>query len=364
VANKEALRILKQGPEAWNKWREATPGRANFRGAKLYLADLPRANFSGADFREADLFHANLCGANFNKADFTEASLKAMDLREADLRRANLTWTYIGRSAIQGANLQRANLRMANLLESNLSGADLRKADLRGANLKGANLSMADLTEAMVGNTVFVETDLSAAVGLERVVHVFPSSIGIDTIYRSQGKIPDSFLRGCGVPDNFIAYMRSLTGTAFDFYSCFISYSSKDQEFADRLYVDLQVKGVRCWLASEDLKIGDRFRSRIDESIRTHDKLLLVLSEHSIRSPWVEKEVETAFEREHREKGPVLFPIRLDDAVIETNEAWAADIRRTRHIGDFRDWHQHPTYRAAFEKLLRDLNSHDERTSR
>src|SRR5262249_6055837 len=163
---------------------------------------------------------------------------------------------------------------------------------------------------------------LSAVLGLDETRHEGPSYIDINTIYRSEGKIPESFLRRAGVPENFITYMHSLTGVAFEFYSCFISYSTEDQEFADRLYADLQAKDVRCWFAPEDLKIGDKFRARIDESIRIHDKLLLVLSENSIQSPWVEKEVETAFEREHRENRIVLFPIRLDDAVMKTNQAW------------------------------------------
>jgi hypothetical protein len=60
--------------------------------------------------------------------------------------------------------------------------------------------------------------------------------------------------------------MGSLIGKAFEFYSCFISYSTKDHDFAERIYADLQSKGVRCWFAPEDLKIGDRFRQRIDES--------------------------------------------------------------------------------------------------
>ena len=49
---------------------------------------------------------------------------------------------------------------------------------------------------------------------------------------------------------------------------------------------------------SEGLKIGERFRRRIDEVIRVHDKLLLILSEHSVASSWVEKEVETGMESE------------------------------------------------------------------
>ena len=98
-----------------------------------------------------------------------------------------------------------------------------------------------------------------------------------------------------------------------------------------------------------------------------HDKLLLVLTESSVKSAWVEKEVETAFEKERISGGrleaggpkgrTVLFPIRLDDAVMEAGEAWAADIRRTRHIGDFRGWKEHDKYKAAFEGLMRDLKA-------
>jgi hypothetical protein len=113
---------------------------------------------------------------------------------------------------------------------------------------------------------------------------------------------------------------------------------------------------VRCWYAPEDLKIGDRFRDRIEESIRFHDKVLLVLSANSINSPWVQTEVEAALERERREKRSVLFSIRLDEEVMETTQAWAADLRRTRHIGDFSRWKEHDSYQAAFSRLLRDLS--------
>jgi TIR domain len=189
------------------------------------------------------------------------------------------------------------------------------------------------------------------------VRHTSPSSIGIETIFRSHGEIPEVFLRGAGVPDSFITFAKSLVGKPFDFYSCFISHSSVDHEFAERLHADLQAKGVRCWYAPEDLKIGDRFRTRINEAIRIHDKLLIILSENSVRSTWVETEVETAFERERRESRTVLFPIRIDDAVMETGAAWAADIRRTRHIGDFRNWKNHDSFQTAFNRLLRDLKA-------
>ncbi len=203
--------------------------------------------------------------------------------------------------------------------------------------------------------------DLSLTKGLDSVLHLGPSTIGIDTIFLSKGIVPEIFLRGAGVPDAFIKYAKSLVGSAIEFYSCFISYSTKDQSFADRLYADLQVNGVRCWLTTDDLKIGDRFRSRIDESIRLHDKLLLVLSEASIASPSVEDEVESALERERRENRLVLFPIRIDDAVMQTEVAWSAHLRQKRHIGDFRNWKRHDAYRGGFERLLRDLKAEAEK---
>lgn len=107
------------------------------------------------------------------------------------------------------------------------------------------------------------------------------------------------------------------------------------------MYADLQSKGVRCWFAPEDIKIGDKFRQRIDNAINLHDKLLVILSEESILSAWVEEEVEAAREREQREKRLVLFPVRIDDAVIASSQAWAASLRRMRHIGDFSKWKGH-----------------------
>lgn len=258
-------------------------------------------------------------------------------------------------------DLREADLREADLSGADLGGANLIRANLGGANLSGADLSGADLHSATVGYTVFGNVDLRDVKNLGAVGHFGPSTVGIDTIVRSEGQIPEEFLRGAGVPDTFITYIRSLVGTAIEFYSCFVSHSSQDHAFATRIHTDLQAQGVRCWFAPEDLKIGDRFRDRIDESIRLHEKLLLVLSRHSIASPWVRREVEAAFEREDREKRSVLFPVRIDDAIDETKESWASDIRRTRHIGDFRCWKEHDGYQTAFQRLLRDLQNADSR---
>jgi hypothetical protein len=178
---------------------------------------------------------------------------------------------------------------------------------------------------------------LGGCKNLDAINHDGPSTIDIRTLQRS-GPLPLAFLRGVGLPDKLIDYLPSLLDRATQFYSVFISYSTKDEEFARRLHADLQNNGVRCWFDAEDMKIGAKIRDVIEEAIRLRDKVLLVLSEASIASTWVEGEVEKAFEEERQRGGLVLFPVRLDDAVLTTKEAWAAHLRRSRHIGDFRAW--------------------------
>jgi uncharacterized protein YjbI with pentapeptide repeats len=328
MANPEHLKILRQGVETWNKWREENPE------VKI------------------DLSTASLVGPKLSRSDFGKVNLRGANLKEADLGE-----TLLDKSNFENADLRAARLCSASLRGADLAGANLYLADLRAADLTTAHLGDADFTMVLAYGTVFADNDLSAVKGLETVEHLGPSSIGIDTIYKSKGNIPEAFLLGCGVPEDFITYMKSLVGKAIEFYSCFISYSTKDTDFAQRLHADLQQKGVRCWYAPEDLKIGDKFRMRIDESIRVYDKLMVILSANSINSPWVEEEVEAALEKEHKQNKLVLFPICLDDAVMETDQAWAASLRRTRHIGDFRAWKDHDQYQKSFDRLLRDLKA-------
>jgi hypothetical protein len=351
MANPEHLEILKEGVSVWNEWRRRSPLVVpNLREADLYSADL---GICAGSFRGADLQGADLDGADLERARLSAANLKRRSLHHAILRKATLTGADLTEAGLQRADLQAARLRGTYLYRANLVGVNLYAAIFCDTYLREA-----DLTLATVGHTQFDNSDLSEVRGLETIHHSGPSTIGIDTIYKSKANIPEVFLRGCGVPEDFILYMKSLVGKPIEFYSCFISYSSKDDDFAQRLYADLQAKNVRCWFAPEDLKIGDRFRMRIDEAVRFHDKLLLVLSADSVKSAWVEKEVETAFEKERRQDNkPVLFPIRLDDAVMETDQAWAADIRRTRHIGDFTRWKDHDAYQQAFQRLQRDLKA-------
>jgi len=62
-----------------------------------------------------------------------------------------------------------------------------------------------------------------------------------------------------------------------------------------------------------------------------------------------------AFEEERKRGQIVLLPLRIDDAVMDTKEAWAVKLRAQRHVGDFRRWKDHDGYKKSFERVLRDL---------
>jgi hypothetical protein len=322
MANEKQVQLIRSSLTAWNAWREQN---------LAVIVDL-----SGADLREANLRRA--------------------DLRDSDL---------------SGANLNGANLRNAGLSRSDLTRADLSRADLRGAYISDAHLNDTALESvniggAFLGDTIFADLDLRTVVGLDLCHHKGPSVVDHRTLMRS-GPLPLPFLRGCGLPDNLIDYLPSIMGTSIQFYSCFISYSTSDQEFVERLHADLQNKGVRCWFAPHNIQAGKKIHEQIDEAIRVYDRLLLIISQHSMNSEWVKTEIAHARQKESNEKCRVLFPLSI--VPFETIKTWKnfdADTGkdsgreiREYFIPDFSNWKDHDSYSTAFERLLRDLKSEE-----
>ena len=387
MANPEHLTILKQGVWHWNVWRtDDIESRGVPIVGDLPWVDLSEVNLRGANLQGAHLFRANLSGADLSGANFRRASLSGANLSRARLSGSDLWAADLSGAELSDAKLTGVVLDWANLSAANLSRANLCQTDIGGANFNSANLWEADFTEAIALRTSFGDVDLSTAVGLETVRHHGPSSIGIDTLYKSRGKIPEVFLRGCGLSDWEIEaaklYDPSLSASAvtdvvyrvanlrnnqpFQYYSCFISYSTKDQAFADRLYADLQGKGARCWFAPHDIVGGRKIHEQIDEAIRVHDKLLLILSEHSMASNWVGTEIADARELEAREKKQMLFPITI--APFEEVKKWklfdadrgkdSARVIREYYIPDFSSWERDAAgYQREFEKLVAALKA-------
>jgi TIR domain len=147
------------------------------------------------------------------------------------------------------------------------------------------------------------------------------------------------------------------------FYSCFLSHSTSDSEFAKRLYDRLRAAGVEVWFAPENTHAGQKLHEQIYEAIRSNTKLLLVLSKASMNSEWVKSEIRNARATEVEDGRQKLFPIRLVD--IQTIKGWKcfdADIGkdsaveiREYFIPDFTKWKDEGTFEKAVARLQRDL---------
>ncbi len=275
---------------------------------------------------------------------------------------ADLTGAQLIDSQFAGANFFNTDFRSANLNNSDFTTSTLAFANFNFTQLKNANFAGANLHW-----TTFSFVDLSDVKGLDRVEHTGPCSIDTATIYLSKGKIPESFLRGCGIPDTLISYIPSLVGASdgIQFYSCFISHSGKDAEFVQRLHARMQQQHLRVWYAPEDMKGGQKSLSQIDEAIRVYDKLLLVLSEYSMESDWVKLEIRKTRKQERETGRTMLFPISVVSFAqlrawecidSDTGEDLAAEVR-TYHIPDFSNWKAHDAFEANFKKLLSDLHA-------
>jgi hypothetical protein len=355
MADEGQLQILMQGVDVWNDWRissseeEIDLSEADLRRADLCGANLVGVSLYGADLTGANLTRAEVRLANLIDARLSDAVLVEADLRDTTIRRATLVNTDLSGADLRGAECDYVNLTMACLDRIQFSKTVLFYTNFGQAALKGA-----DFSQAYLGGTIFSDVDLSVCTGLESCVHTTVSSIDFQTLARS-GPLPLVFLRGIGLSDTLIDQVPLMLSQPNQLYSCFISYSAKDEEFVRRLHADLQDKGVRCWFAPEDMRIGAKILDTLDQAIRLRDKVLLVLSEASIASDWVEDEVTKGFAEERQRGGVVLFPVRIDDAVFATNEAWAIKLRDNRNIGDFRRWKDHDAYQQTLVRLLRDL---------
>jgi uncharacterized protein YjbI with pentapeptide repeats len=298
-----------------------------------------------------------LSESNLHKSDLSGAKLKDAQLHEANLNRAKA----------EGTDFRGADLSRSILTRTDLDNADLRKSGLWGAFLNDASIKGAKLHGARVGETVFAGCDLTEALGLDAIEFTSASYLDVPAFFALYGKVPDKVLQGIGIPEPLMTYAGSLIASSspIHFYSCFISYSAKDQEFANRLHVDLQANGVRCWFAPHDVQAGKKLHEQIDEAIRVYDRLLLILSPSSMNSQWVKTEIANARKKELREERRVLFPIRLCSfEALRDWECFDADAgkdtaREIREffIPDFTKWKGHETYQAAFRDLLRDLKA-------
>lgn len=111
----------------------------------------------------------------------------------------------------------------------------------------------------------------------------------------------------------------------------FISYSHTDSKFVNELADKLQASGVDVWIDKWKIKVGDSITGKINEGIGESDFLLVVLSQRSVRSKWVQEEINAALIRNiEQDKRAFILPVLIEDCEMPT-------ILQHRRYANFKD---------------------------
>ena len=402
MANMEHVQLVRRGRDVVARWREANPNELlDLNAAYMSYVRAPQVNISGAELRHADLMgavlrRANLSGcflnpchlyhADLREADLTNALFNGSNMRGADLRSANLTGADLDRAILSDADLSGANLTNANLQRTSLVGAKLTGANLTGANFAGASLVRSDLSDAVLegtdlfqaqiwgcnlsganfaraalGYTVIQDCDLRSVDGLGDARHDAPSTIGIDTFYRSGGLIPEAFLAGAGVASSVSTLQQTVSGTPPIMTECYIACRDEDEEFAQKVCEGLNAKGVRAWVFSQHVR-GSALVSRLSSSdqeeverwLRSYDKMVVVASSRALDTEAILNDITAARDKQQSADQWLLYFVAPDDGLMRPGSRAARTMAAENIIFDLRSEDQ-ATYDAELAKLAEAL---------
>lgn len=133
--------------------------------------------------------------------------------------------------------------------------------------------------------------------------------------------------------------------------SVFISYSSDDADFVDRLSTKLIKNNIKVWKDKWKISIGDSLINKILDGIEGASYLCVVISNNSLRSEWVGTEIKAALSKEKDGKHIIILPILLEDCEIPL-------LLKDKLYVDFRE-----DFDAGFKKILsvvsKKYNIHD-----
>ncbi len=120
----------------------------------------------------------------------------------------------------------------------------------------------------------------------------------------------------------------------------FVSHSSVDKPFVDRLVADLAAHSVPVWYDKLDLRIGESIPGAIDAGLADATYFAIVLSKASVASAWVREELNAALMTQVARGGTFILPLLLEDCEVPP-------LLAHRKVADFRH-----DYAAALAELL------------
>ncbi|MCX5806422.1 MAG: toll/interleukin-1 receptor domain-containing protein [Proteobacteria bacterium] len=95
--------------------------------------------------------------------------------------------------------------------------------------------------------------------------------------------------------------------------SVFLCHSSKDKPFAASLASKLAAEDIKVWIDEAEIKTGDSLSEKIGSAINEMSYFAIILSNNSIGSQWIKRELQAAIQKELFEKRVVILPLLLNE---------------------------------------------------
>ena len=96
----------------------------------------------------------------------------------------------------------------------------------------------------------------------------------------------------------------------------FLSYSSKDKEFAEKLAQDLKKYHLPMFFDQWEIKVGDSIVEKINSALGKMTDLMIVLSNNSINSNWVKKELSSGLMKKLKDNSVDILPVLKEKCEI------------------------------------------------
>jgi 2-phosphoglycerate kinase len=96
----------------------------------------------------------------------------------------------------------------------------------------------------------------------------------------------------------------------------FISHSHQDQPAVDKIISRLKGEGHDVWVDSLKIRPGDNFQRKIQEGIESADAMIVVISNNSFRSQWVQHEFSAIALQQISKRERRIIPVRIDQSDV------------------------------------------------
>ena len=352
--------------------------QSKLSGSTLKRWSITLGNLTGSDFQATTFEDCQFTSTQFQGSDFFGAAFKDCVFAACYMSEAFFAHAKFESCLIMQTTMRDSVIFSAKFINTNIDGITfdgfenatrkataeippqlLAKASDLGAHQNRIDQASLDSTLKLLATRRNIRPSLDGKFHddgesyADREAKHFSSPAAIESFLRSTSLTKDEIR-------SFVQKYRAISEAK----SFFISYSFKDSVVAEQLADRLGRRGCTVWFAPSNMQAGATIAQQLHGGLYEADVLLVLVSESSIGSDWVKREILEfyRFQKQHPERR--LCPLRLDNAWSagldlgsDGDAVEASKWFRAHFAPDFSQWRDPISFSAVFDQVARDLDA-------